>query len=312
MTIFISGSLAYDTILGFDGVFADHLLTGKLREVNVTFQTPRMTRNFGGCAGNIAYALKSLGQDPLVVTAWGCDCASYRDHFNALGIRTDGILTFEDAYTAQALITTDRLGNQITSFHEGAMRFADQALTPEGVTPKIGIITPTDTPVMKAHVLHLQSLGARIVLDVGQASAYLTGEDFRWLIDRVDILTMSSYEWAVLLEKTGYSENEVLERVDALIVTLAHEGSRLYTQNQTQHFPALPIEHFASPVGCGDAFRGGLLCGLALGFSWNTTMRLATLMGAIKAQVDAPQGYRFRASEIAELYEKFYAEKIVL
>ncbi len=311
MSIFISGSVAYDTVLGFEGVFADHLLVDNLKELNVTFQTPTLIKNFGGCAGNVAYGLRLLGGDPYIASSWGGDCGPYKDYFESLGIRTDGILCFPDRFTAQAMITTDRLGNQLTAFHEGAMAFAADARA-DAVDLTLGMITPMDTPVMKAHVQYLTDRQVPIVLDIGQASAYLTGEDMRWLIERTDILTMSSYEWAVLLQKTEWTKATILKKVNALIVTQAEQGCTLSTENFEEHFPAVTVENFQSPVGCGDAFRGGLLRGLSLNLDWKQTIRLACLMGAIKAEVQTPQGYRLSIEAIERRYEATFGEPITL
>ena len=311
MSVFISGSVAYDTVLGFEGVFADHLLPDHLSEINVTFQTPSLVKSFGGCAGNVAYGLKLLGAEPFIASSWGSDCADYKRHFESLGIRTDGILTFPDLLTAQAIITTDRLGNQITSFHEGAMCHAAQAKA-DGVPIQWGLITPMDTPVMKTHVEYLNTRNVPIVLDIGQASAYLTGEDMRWLIEHIDILTLSSYEWSVLLQKTQWTPSSIIEKVRALIVTEAERGSTLFTSQARWHFDAVKLGRFQSPVGCGDAFRSGLLRGLTLGFEWEKTMRMATLMGGIKALSKTPQGYSFTLKEFEEFYFDTYDQPLTL
>ena len=312
MSIFISGSVAYDTVLSFDGAFADHLLANNLHELNVTFQTPRMIKNFGGCAGNIAYGLRMLGATPFIASAWGQDCLEYKTHFEQLGIATKGILHFPNHFTAQALITTDRLGNQLTAFHEGAMAFAADAHA-DGETLEMGVITPMDTPVMRAHVNYLQTRKVPIILDIGQASAYLTGEDMRWLIERTNILTMSNYEWEVLLKKTQWTKETILKHVHAIVVTQAEKGATLTLRNGTEkHFDALTVSDFKSPVGCGDAFRSGLVRGLSLNLGWEKSMRLAILMGAIKAEVETPQGYRFTISEIETRYKNVWNETLSL
>ena len=312
MSIFISGSVAYDTVLSFEGTFADHLLVDNLRELNVTFQTPRMIKNFGGCAGNIAYGLRMLGATPFIASAWGQDCLEYQKHFERLGISTRGILYFPQHFTAQALITTDRLGNQLTAFHEGAMAFAADARADEE-TLQLGVITPMDTPVMRAHVRYLNERDVPIILDIGQASAYLTGEDMRWLIQRVNILTMSNYEWEVLLQRTQWNKATILTHVEAIVITQAEKGATLTLVDGTErHFEAVPVNDFKSPVGCGDAFRSGLVCGLSMNLGWEKSMRLATLMGAIKAEVDTPQGYCITPKDVCARYESLWHETLAL
>ncbi len=309
MAVFISGSVAYDTIFRFDGIFADHL-QGDLRKLNLTFQSSQMRRQFGGCAGNIAYALKSLGGDPLIVTTVGQDADPYLEHFKACGIRTEGILKVQDDFTAQAMITTDRLGNQLCTFHEGAMALAAQASCPRHVSLSCGIITPTATSVMKAHTEFLCQQSVPVIWDMGQASAYLSGRDILWFLQRIDILTVSHFEWDVLLRKTGLSQDEVTRQVQAVIVTQGEQGADLIQGTEKRHYPALAIKETANPVGCGDAFRGGLLFGLQKNLGWDKAMKLATLMGAVKAQYMQPQGYSLEAPPKLALFEETFAEAL--
>ena len=312
MSIFISGSVAYDTILNFDGKFANHLLQDGLERINLTFQTPCMAKNYGGCAANIAYSLKVCGGEPLIVTTVGKDAADYLEHLKALGIRTDAIQIIKDSFTAQAFITTDTLGNQITSFHEGAMALAHQALPSSNEKLDYSIVTPTGTHVMKAHTCYLKQKGIPIIWDMGQESAYVTRDDIFWFIDHVDVVTLSSYEWDVFKEKTGLSLKEVSNKLLALIVTDGSRGAWLYTNGESEHFDALSVEEPFYPVGCGDAFRGGLLRALSLGWDWENAMHLATLMGAIKAKSPQAQGYSIDKIAIARLFRRAFGEEISL
>lgn len=312
MSIFISGSVAYDTILNFQGVFADHLLKDSLKQINLTYQTPVMSKNFGGCAANIAYSLKTAGGEPLIVTTVGKDAENYLHHLQSLGIRTDAIELIPDAYTPQAFIITDRLGNQMTAFHEGAMAFADKALPKENENLEYAIVTPTATSVMKAHTLYLKERHVPVIWDMGQSSAYVTKEDICWFIEHVDILTLSSYEWDVLSQKTGLSIQEVASNLKALIVTAGTQGCTLYHNGDAQHFNALPVTQPTYPVGCGDAFRGGLLRALSLGWDWTDTIHLASLMGALKAQCPQAQGYRVTPNEIARHFGRAFGKEVQL
>ena len=312
MSIFISDSVAYDTILSFNGVFANHLLAGSLEHINLTYQTPAMTKNYGGCAANIAYSLKTAGGDPLIVTTVGKDADDYLHHLQNLDIRIDGIKVIESAYTPQAFIITDRLGNQMTAFHEGAMAMADQALPGETEELEIGIVTPTATHVMMAHTRYLNEHHVPVIWDMGQASAYVTDRDIEWFIEHVDILTLSSYEWDVLSKKTGLSHRDVASKLQALIITEGSNGATLYHNGEATHYEALPIEGTAYPVGCGDAFRGGLLRALSLGWQWTDAMHLALLMGAIKAQCPQAQGYRVSTDEIAHRFGRAFGKEIRL
>lgn len=312
MSIFISGSVAYDTILSFQGVFADHLIKDSLKQINLTYQTPVMSKNFGGCAANIAYSLKATGGEPLIVTTVGKDAGEYLQHLQSLGIRTDAIKLIPDAYTPQAFIVTDKLGNQMTAFHEGAMAFADSALPNKNEKLGYAIVTPTGTHVMKAHTRYLNERHIPIIWDMGQSSAYVTKEDIHWFIEHVDILTLSTYEWDVLVQKTGLSIQQVTSKLQALIITKGSQGSTLYHNGTVEHFEALLVNDPNYPVGCGDAFRGGLLRALSLGWDWTDAMHLASLMGAIKAQCPLAQGYRTSPNEIARLFGRAFGKEIKL
>lgn len=310
MSIFISGSIAYDTVLHFDGMFAEQF-RGDLRHLNLTLQAHSMVKQFGGCAGNIAYSLKCLGGDPVIVTTVGMDADEYLEHLRKLGITTDGILKINDAYTAQAIITTDALGNQLCTFHEGAMAFAASAPWPDRHYDW-GIVTPTATPVMKTHVEKLFEKGIPIIWDMGQASAYLTGQDIEWFLNRIDMLTVSEFEWQVLLEKTARSANSLYKKVPCIVITAGSEGVKTIKQGEEQCFEAVTVQNPVNPVGCGDAFRGGLLRGLELGLSWEQTIQLAMLMGAIKVTHESAQGYHLAKNEAARLYKRAFKESIVL
>ena len=312
MSTFISGSVAYDTILRFDGVFADHLLAGSLNTINLTFQTPNMDKHFGGCAANIAYSLKMTGGEPLIVTTVGKDSQDYLNHLQSLAICTDGIKIIKNAFTPQAFITTDRLGNQMTAFHEGAMAWADQALPTENEKLDWAIVTPTATPVMKAHINYLNEHRIPTIWDMGQASAYLSGQDIGWFLEHVDVLTLSSYEWDVLKQKTGLDIKSVVQKLTATIITKGDKGALLYANGDSDYFPALTLNGPTYPVGCGDAFRGGLLRGLTLRWDWTDTLHLATLMGAIKAQSPEAQGYSVTTDEIARRFERAFGKTVNL
>ena len=313
MTIFISGSVAYDTILETDCSFSDHATTLSLKGFNLTFQTPRMKRQFGGCAANIAYSLKTCGGDPYISTAIGLiDCQPYYQHLRQAGIRVDGIITVENEYTPQAFITTDNEGNQLASFHEGAMSKADKAYVDPQEVFSHGIITSTAPHVMKAHTSLLKCRNVPVIWDVGPSAGYLNANDIIWMLSRTDYLTVSEAEWSLILEKSQISSLELSQQFEAIIITKAEKGCELIRKGHSSHFNALPVENLVNPVGCGDAFRGGLLRGLSLNLEWKHTIQLALLMGHIKAKHDAPQGYQLNKKEVAHLYECAYGETIAL
>lgn len=313
MSIFISGSVAYDTILEFDGTFAEHASTLELRGFNLTFQAPRMKRHFGGCAANVAYSLKTCGGEPFISCTMGLiDCQSYYQHLRENGIRVDGIMTVENEYSPQAFITTDKNGNQLATFHEGAMRLADKAYVSPEEPLTHGIITSTASHVMKAHTSFLKARHVPVIWDVGPAAGYLSGKDIDWMLEHTDYLTLSEAEWELIQQKSSLSKETLLTKFEAIVITRAQKGCDLIQKGAIEHFEALPVESLVNPVGCGDAFRGGLLRGLSLDWPWEKTIRLAQLMGAIKAQVEAPQGYRMDKNEVAHLYECAYHETIEL
>lgn len=313
MSIFISGSVAYDTILEADCSFCDHATTLNLKGFNLTFQAPKMKRHFGGCAANIAYSLKACGGEPFISTAIGLiDCQPYYQHLRQAGIRVDGIITVENEYTPQAFITTDNHGNQLATFHEGAMSKADKAYVSAQEVFTHGIITSTAPHVMKAHTSLLKCRNVPVVWDVGPSAGYLSTDDIIWMLSRTDYLTVSEAEWALILEKSKLNPKELADQFKAIIITKAEKGCDLILDGQTTHFDALAVENLVNPVGCGDAFRGGLLRGLSLNLEWRQTIQLALLMGNIKAKHDAPQSYQLNKKEVAHLYECAYGETIAL
>lgn len=313
MSIFISGSVAYDTILEADCCFSEHASTLQLNGFNLTFQAARMTRHFGGCAANIAYSLKACGGDPFISTAIGLtDAQPYYQHLREAGIRVDGIITVEDEYTPQAFITTDKKGNQLATFHEGALKKADKAFVPTSEVFSYGIITSTAPHVMKAHTSLLKCRNVPLIWDVGPSAGYLNLDDIFWMLERTNLLTVSQAEWQLILKKTALQSADLYHRFDAIVITKADKGCELVLNGTSTHFNAVPVEAAHNPVGCGDAFRGGLLRGLELGIGWEKTIRLALLMGAIKAKTPSPQGYRLDKKEVAYLYECAYKEEINL
>ncbi len=313
MSILISGSVAYDTIFAYEGYFADHAQTMKLDGFNLTFQGKTMLRTFGGCAANIAMSLKACGGEPFIFTAVGiADAADYYQHLRAAGVRTDGIMSVDGAFTPHAFITTDLSGNQLTTFHEGAMKSAHHCYLSASEPITHGMITATAPHVMRAHTELLLTRGVPIIWDIGPALAYLTAEDCLWFLERTDILTCSNGEWSLLKTKTGLTDDALFTKLKVIIITLAADGCDFIIEGKRTRLDAIKRSTEHIPVGCGDAFRGGLLRGLELGWDWFKTIRLAQLMGAIKAQTPAAQIIGISKEEVAARFEAAYGAPITL
>ncbi len=302
MSSLICGSLAYDTIMLFGGRFAEAILPEQLHKVNVAFLVPSLRREFGGCAGNIAYNLKLLGGDPHIMATLGQDGAPYLERLTALGIATEHIRTIADAYTAQAFITTDADNNQITAFHPGAMTLSHRNRVADAGAVKLAIVAPDGRDGMLQHARDCAELGIPFIFDPGQGLPMFNGEELQALIGLATYVAVNTYEAELLIERTGLGLNQIAERVSALIVTHGELGAEIFTGGQTIHIPCVPADAVVDPTGCGDAFRAGLLYGLTHDMDWPTTGRLASLMGAIKI---AQQGGQNHAPSRAEIEQRF-------
>jgi adenosine kinase len=289
----ICGSMAYDTIMVFEDQFKNHILPDKVHMLNVSFLVPQMRREFGGCAGNIAYNLKLLGGEPVPMATVGQDFAPYRERFKALGVRLDQVRELPDAFTAQAFITTDRDNNQITAFHPGAMTRSDELDVGAVADVAVGIVAPDGRAGMLAHAHGFASAGVPFMFDPGQAMPLFSGEEFRKFIAQADYVAVNSYEGSLLSERTGWSEAEIATRVKAYIVTRGAQGSVIHAGGQTFEIPVAKPAAIVDPTGCGDAYRAGLLFGLLHGYDWPTTGRIASLLGSIKIAYPGTQHQEF-------------------
>ncbi|KAA0182019.1 carbohydrate kinase family protein [Cupriavidus gilardii] len=310
MPSLICGSVAYDTIMTFEGRFREHILPDQIHMLNVSFLVPGMRREFGGCAGNIAYSLKLLGGEPVVMATVGEDAGPYLDYLRELGIGTEHIRTLPGTFTAQAMITTDLENNQITAFHPGAMSQSQlsqvqDALKGERV-PRLGIVAPDSREGMLHHARQFAEAGIPFIFDLGQAMPLFDGEDLRQFVELASYVTVNDYEGQVLLSRTGWSSAEVGARVRAFIVTHGERGATIHADGRQYNIPAVQAERVVDPTGCGDAFRGGLLYGIEEGLDWETTGRLASLMGAIKIAHQGPQNYKVSREQIGQMFESAF------
>lgn len=302
--VLISGSVAYDTIMVFDGHFKDHILPDRVHMLNVSFLTLDMKREFGGCAANIAYTLKGLGGSPVVLAAVGRDGRDYVERLASLGIDTASILTCDELYTAQAFITTDLADNQITAFHPGAMgRAHEVAATGPAAW---GIVAPNGKEAMLRHAREYTAAGVPWIFDPGQALPMFSGDELHTLLGGAHALAVNDYECQLMSEKTGLSEAQLAARVKAMIVTKGGEGSVLHQGGATETIASVPISGAVDPTGCGDAYRGGLLYALAAGLGWSVAARLGSVMGAIKIEQPGPQNHRVDRAAVAARYREAY------
>jgi adenosine kinase len=301
----ICGSVAYDTILLFPDRFKAHILPDKIHMLNVSFLVPDMRREFGGCATNIAYGLKLLGDRGLPMATVGHDFAPYKERLLAGGIAADHIRVVEDSFTAQAFITTDLDDNQITAFHPGAMQQAHlNKVADAGPAVGLGIISPDGRQAMIEHAAQFAAAKIPFVFDPGQGLPMFGAEDLRTFIAQATWVTVNEYEWSMLQQKTGMSLADVAGQVDALVVTHGAQGAQIYTAGKELKIPAAKPKSVIDPTGCGDAFRAGLIHGLLRGFDWETIGRTGSLMGAIKIESRGPQNYRFDLPEFERRYKE--------
>ena len=306
MSALICGSFAYDTIMVFRDRFKNHILPDKVHILNVSFLVPTMRREFGGCAGNIAYTLKLLGGEPIIMGTVGQDAGPYLAYLKTLGISTQHITEIPDTFTAQAMITTDRDNNQITAFHPGAMNLSHENNVSDASGVTIGIVAPDGRDGMIQHAAQFAEAKIPFIFDPGQGMPMYDGNDLMTFVEQATWVTLNDYEAQLMGERTGKSLEELAGHVAGLIVTLGGEGSRIYTDGACLNIPAAPVSAVKDPTGCGDAYRAGLLYGLMHYLPWETTGRIAALMGAIKIEHLGTQQHHFTRDEFdARLKEAF-------
>jgi adenosine kinase len=290
MSVLICGSLAYDTIMVYPGHFKNDILPDKVHMLNVSFLVPQMRKEFGGCAGNIAYNLALLGGAPLPMGTAGNDFAPYAKRFDELGISRAHIKELGDTYTAQAYIVTDMDDNQITAFHPGAMSQAHvQDVPRKGI--KLGSVSPDGKEGMLLHARQLADADVPFLFDPGQGLPMFSGEELQRFITQSSYVAVNDYESEMLVQRSGWSLKQIADRVDALVVTRGAKGSHIVAKKKTYTIPAARAESLADPTGCGDAYRAGLLWGIAGGLDWDSAGRAGSLLGAIKIERPGTQNH---------------------
>jgi adenosine kinase len=299
----ICGSVAYDTILQFQDRFKSHILPDKIHILNVSFLVPDMRREFGGCAANIAYSLKLLGDRGVPMATAGHDFGPYAQRMTAQGIPVDHVRVVDDTFTAQAFITTDLDDNQITAFHPGAMQHAHlNRVSDAGSGIALGIVAPDGRQAMIEHAAQFAAAKIPFIFDPGQGLPMFGAEELKSFIAQARWVAVNDYEWGMLQQKTGFTVSDITAQVEALVVTRGAEGSIVYTKGKTLTVPCARPGAVVDPTGCGDAYRAGLIHGLLHGLDWETTGRMASLMGAIKIESRGPQNHSFTRAEFDRRY----------
>lgn len=306
MSALICGSLAFDSIMVFPDHFKNHILPEKIHILNVSFLVPEMRREFGGCAGNIAYSLKLLGGEPLIMAACGDDFAPYAARLDHLGIVRTHIRQVPGSYTAQAFITTDLSDNQITAFHPGAMNYSHLNQVQDAGNVSLGIVSPDGRDGMLQHAEQFHAASIPFIFDPGQGLPMFNGEELAHFIELADYVTLNDYEAELLQTRTGKSLDALAGRVRALIVTRGEQGSSIHVDGGVIEIPCAKPSAVVDPTGCGDAYRAGLIYGIENGIDWSTTGRLASLMGALKIAERGAQNHRPGRDEIAAMFREQY------
>jgi adenosine kinase len=299
----VCGSVAFDNIMVFEGRFRDHILPEKIHILNVSFLVPQLRREFGGTAGNIAYNLRLLGDEGYPMATVGRDFAPYAAWMRKSGVPQEFIRVIDSEHTAQAFITTDLDDNQITAFHPGAMQQAHLNQVTADASIRIGIVAPDGRDGMVQHAAQFAAARIPFIFDPGQGLPMFGGAELRAFIEQATWVTVNDYEWQLLQQRTGWGVGEILERVEALIVTRGAEGSVVHAEGREHVVPAARPSAVVDPTGCGDAYRAGLIHGLLRELDWPSTARIASLMGAIKIEARGTQNHHFTPAEFAQRFQ---------
>jgi len=305
MTVVITGSIAYDYIMSFPGRFRDHILTENIANLSLSFLVDSMTRQRGGCAPNIAYSMRLLGQRPRIMGTAGQDFNDYLEWLRGCDIDTAWLRIYPDEFTASFFVSTDQENNQIASFYTGAMARARELSFYDVDTSDIDlvIISPNDPEAMRRYVRECREIGLRFVYDPSQQIVRLNAEDLVEGIEGADIVICNDYEYGLMRNKTGLSDVDILHRVGTLVITEGERGSSVYTLEGRVTIPPAPPRRIADPTGVGDAYRGGLLVGLLLGFPWDISGRIGSLAATYALEHAGPQEHRYTLDEFIARYE---------
>ncbi len=308
--VLVCGSLAIDTIMVFPDRFSRHILPGQTHVLSVAFQIGEMRREWGGCAGNIAYNLKGIGGEPVVMGTLGDDAQPYLDRFRDLGIAAEGVRAVPGTYNAQAFIITDLDDNQITAFHPGAMNESHRNRVGDVAGIALGIVAPDGREGMRSHLEQFAKARIPVVFDPGPGLPLFSGAELVEMIDSADYVAVNDYEARLLSERTGLSLDALARRVDALVVTRGGEGSQIHVDGGMLAIPAVKPAALVDPTGCGDAYRAGLLYGIAQRWDWERTGRLASVLGSLKIASRGGQNHSLGRDAVAAVYEEHFGQPL--
>lgn len=310
MSILICGSMAYDNIMVFPGRFQDQILPDQIHILNVSFLVPEIRQEFGGCAGNVAYNLRLLGEKALIMATVGRDFDAYRAWLEQQGLERRYLQQIDDTRTAQAYITTDLDDNQLTAFHPGAMEHAHLNQVPGDAGVRLGMVSPDGRQGMLDHAAQFASAGIPFVFDPGQGLPMFDGAELQQFVEQATWIAVNDYEGQMLKDRTGLGFDELAERVSALVVTRGGEGSVIYADGDRLEIPAVQAARISDPTGCGDAYRAGLLYGLSRDWPWADTGRLAALIGARKIEHKGTQNHRYTRESLAREFVQAFGYAI--
>lgn len=302
----IAASMAFDTIMVFEGQFTDHILPDQIHKINLSFLSPQMRREYGGCAGNIAYNLKLVGGEPVPMGMVGNDFGPYRAHYRKHQIDDSCLVQADDHYTAQCFIVTDLSNNQLAGFHPGAMALSAQIPLAKAGAVNCGIVGPDAKDAMAVHVHQMADARLPFIFDPGQNILLHSGEELLALIERAPVLVCNDYEAELICDKTGLALSALAKKVPTLIVTRGAEGSVVYQDEQATAIAPVPAEAVKDPTGCGDAYRAGLLLALGRGLPLIAGAQLGSVLGAIKIATRGCQNHQPTRAQIQALYEQHY------
>jgi adenosine kinase len=310
MSALICGSMAYDTIMVFHDKFKNHILPDKVHMLNVSFLVPAMRREYGGCAGNIAYNLKLLGEDPFIMATVGHDFEPYSQWLSLCDLSPKYLQIVDDSYTGQAYITTDEDDNQITAFHPGAMNSSHLNSVPIDADISLGIVSPDGRDGMIQHATEFSEAGIDFIFDPGQGMPMFSGDELLNFMEQATWAVFNDYESELMQKQTGLSLAELADKVETLVVTRGGKGSQIYTQGKMIEIPAATAKTLNDPTGCGDAYRAGLMFGIMNGYDWEETGRIGSLMGAIKIEHHGTQNHNFTMEAFKIRYKKSFGSPL--
>jgi adenosine kinase len=310
MKIVITGSIAFDYLMSFPGKFADVILADQLEHISLSFLVDSMKRQRGGVAPNIAYTMALLNGRSTIMATAGQDFTEYRAWLEAQGVDTSAIVQIEDDFTASFFVNTDQDQNQIASFYTGAMAYAKElTFAQHAPDTDLAIISPNDPTAMRQYALECKQLNIPYIYDSSQQTIRLSGEELLVGLDGCYLLSVNDYEFNLIQDRTGLTEDEILQKVGGLLVTKGAEGSRLVMEGKEYHIPAVPPHKVVEPTGAGDAFRAGLLRGIQLNLPWDIAGRMGALAATYVLEQLGTQSHHYTPSEFIARYREHFDDE---